>query len=284
MNSFTVFQYAKEYKFFFHMQSINMFTLLFLFSFTSLYAQSEKICRGDYESILHDSNSGIKENHLSIMEVEERGYKLTLKKDKNKIIITQNNKKETYIKDEKSKYKYTSEDKTKYLLYAQDTYNDLYMYTKDLFVKYNCKSDQKEYEEHIKEEKYAIFSKFIKKGQTFLFEKEKITLKFSNTDEASRWIDITHTEDKNCYTSLWCMEKKKNYLDGLTTEEEEDFVYYVCADCGGKVEIKVNSRGLYLIPRYISFGILPELSENVCRYPNYKNEKNNTFIKGILIK
>ena len=38
---------------------------------TSLVAQSEEVCEGRYESILHDNNSGINQESLSRLEADE---------------------------------------------------------------------------------------------------------------------------------------------------------------------------------------------------------------------
>jgi len=76
--------------------------LILLLSFTTLITQAKELCEGEYESILHDSSSGINQNSLSHMEADKKGYNITLNQDATKIVITQNGKKEIYIKDEKN--------------------------------------------------------------------------------------------------------------------------------------------------------------------------------------
>ena len=229
--------------------------LILLLPLTLLCAQTEEVCEGVYESVLHDSSSGINQQGLSRIEAEKKGYILTLQQDPEKITIIHNGKRKIYVKEKSTKYKYVK-DKTEYLLKPDNKEHDLYIYTKDLLVKYDCTSGKEEpYEEEKKvEEKYTTFSKFIKRGQVFLFEKEGITVELSDLEEKKekeRSVTITLVKDKGYQLYLWCYKDKEDYLDGLIGEEG-DFEYYVCSDTGGSVQIKIDARGVYLQPAYMT--------------------------------
>ncbi len=271
------------------MKKLILWTLVVILN-SSLYAQSEEVCDGRYESILHDSNSGINQNSMSGLAAYEKGYNLTLKQDIDKITITQNNTKEIYIKDKNNKEKYIhNKDKTKYLLKLDDQEHNLYMYTKEILVKYYCESArEKLYEEEVKVEKaYTIFSKFIKRGQAYLFENEGIVVELfdigdkKKEEERDLFIYLVNNEDY--MLSLWCGPGKKDYLDGLTVEEE-DFEYYVCADPCGKVQIKINKNGFYIIPEYIAVGKEMRVNGYLDIDRKEISTENYTFIKGTPIK
>jgi len=68
------------------MQASKFLITFFIFS-TLLFAQSNEVCEGHYESILHDSSSGINQQELSHMEADKKGYNLTLKEDGNQITL-----------------------------------------------------------------------------------------------------------------------------------------------------------------------------------------------------
>lgn len=255
-----------------------------------MFSQSEEVCEGRFESVLHDKKSGVEQEEMSRMEADEKGYSLTLIQDSNQIIISQNSKKEIYIKDEKHKYKYIHKNKIKYLLKPDDKYHDLYMYTKDLLVKYDCTSGkEKANEEEAKgEKKYTIFSKFIKRGQAFLFENAGIIVELDDTEEKKedeRIVSFTLVSDESYSSSIWCYKNKENYLESLfVNEKEDDFEYYECGDPEGHIQIKINKKGFYIIPEYIAVG-----KERIVNgYPDIDRieilSENYLFVRGKRIK
>jgi len=175
--------------------------------------------------------------------------------------------------------------KTKYLLKPKGKSYDLYMYDKELLVKYICESgEEKSYKKKV-ELKYTSFSKFIKRGQNFLFKDEGFMVELFDLEEkkeVEREVLIRLVEDKGYMLSLWCLKDKENYLDGLTVEEK-DFEYFVCADPGGKVQIKINAEGFYFQADYM------RLEKEIKVNGKYDIDimpmgGGNKFIKGALIK
>jgi hypothetical protein len=135
--------------------------------------------------------------------------------------------------------------------------------------------------------KYTQFSKFIKRGQVFLFKDLGVTVELYDLEENNekkeneRFVMIHDIDNPEYALYLWCNKSKEDYLLGLIGEEEE-FEYYQCSDPGGSVEIKINAQGFFFQPSYMTLEKEIELPDGEVDIDTMPAGGSNKFLKGIL--